>query len=218
MAFIYCADIYCDACGQAIRDRLTAEGNAPVDPDDEYSYDSDEFPKCAGDDEESDCPQHCGSHGDCLDPTILPDGRKIGHFFANQLTTDGMEYVAETLREAHGEFNDVRKLWATEYGFPIGQQTIELAKLRAANGGELPEYAWPGGYPIAYIVDDCDACCAQCANGSNGAQFHEITTDSQWRLTGFDVNYENPSGEHCCHCNKILECAYPAESTESPDA
>jgi hypothetical protein len=30
MAFIYCADVWCDDCGEAIRQRLTNEGKAPA--------------------------------------------------------------------------------------------------------------------------------------------------------------------------------------------
>jgi hypothetical protein len=108
MAAIYQADVWCDDCADSIKDRICSElwsdrGNSET-PDgtavaefasrddlydhlifmDERQYDSDEFPKYCDDDEECDCPQHCA---DC------------GYFFGNSLTTDGADYVRETVRE-----------------------------------------------------------------------------------------------------------------------
>ena len=110
MAYIYCADIFCDACGEAIRKRITQEGQAPADPDDEYSYDSDEFPKHAGDDEESDSPTNCGSGPECLEADTLTSGDKIGKQFG-ELTTDGVDY----LKEAIAEGGEVAEFWAEHY-------------------------------------------------------------------------------------------------------
>ena len=45
MSYIYLADVWCDDCGRAICRRLKREGNAPADPDDEWTFDSDEYPK-----------------------------------------------------------------------------------------------------------------------------------------------------------------------------
>ncbi len=53
---------------------------------DDYSFDSDHFPKYAGEDGgESDCPQHCGSCHEPLD---------------NPLTSDGIEYVLKAIHES----------------------------------------------------------------------------------------------------------------------
>jgi hypothetical protein len=62
--FIYAADQWCEDCGNAIRDRIISEGKAPSNPDDEASYDSDEFPKgpCEVEDEADFC---CGSGTEC---------------------------------------------------------------------------------------------------------------------------------------------------------
>jgi len=98
VAYIYCADIYCDDCGEAIRQRLIAEGKAPVDPTDEWSYDSDDFPKVAGDDDESDCPQHCGCGEHCVNAIEIKGG-KVGLLFG-ELTSDGVDYVEEVIEEA----------------------------------------------------------------------------------------------------------------------
>jgi len=110
MAYIYCADIYCDSCGEAIKEDLDKRGLTPADPSDEYSYDSDEYPKWASDSEESDCPQHCGSHEECLEAIELDSGRKIGAPIG-ELTTHGVEY----LREAIAEGGEVAEFWTEHY-------------------------------------------------------------------------------------------------------
>lgn len=86
-AFIYAADIYCECCGQAIRDTITREGRAPENPDNESSYDSDQFPKgpYANGGGEADSPQHCAS---------------CRAFLENPLTDDGREYVRAAIADA----------------------------------------------------------------------------------------------------------------------
>lgn len=111
--YIYNADVYCDACGEAIRETLDNEGKRPENPSDERSYDSDEYPKGPYDDsQEADSPQHCGSHEDCLEATILPSGRKVGYFLQNDLTDDGIEYVVEAIDDG----GEVAELWGEYYG------------------------------------------------------------------------------------------------------
>ena len=109
MAAIYAADIFCDSCGDDIRERLapTLKG-AEID---ETTYDSGDFPKHADDDEETDSPQHCGSHADCLEAETLPDGTKIGKLIGTNLTCDGVEYV----REAIADGGMVAEYWAEQF-------------------------------------------------------------------------------------------------------
>jgi len=113
LAYVYCADIYCEDCGKKIREELDREGCAPADPDDEYSYDSDEYPKGPYPDGggESDTPQHCGAGEDCINAIELSDGRKIGDWLGNELTTDGVEYVKEVIQEG----GEVAELWLEWY-------------------------------------------------------------------------------------------------------
>lgn len=131
MAGIYCADIYCDACINDIKSRLWAacddggcesrdEWEESMGYDDERNYDSDEYPKWCDDDEESDSPQHCGSHGECLDPYVDTDGEKYGYFFGNTLTAAGEHYVIETVREDRRAGRDdsiACTLWADCYSY-----------------------------------------------------------------------------------------------------
>jgi hypothetical protein len=111
MAAIYQADVWCDDCADAIRKRLQSEGHAPPDPDDEYSYDSDEYPKHAGDDDESDTPQHCAAGESCINAVELPSGRKVGMLFGN-LTSDGVAYVRDY---ALHDPSEVVTLWVRHY-------------------------------------------------------------------------------------------------------
>ena len=83
MGYIYQADVYCENCGESIRKQLRAEGKAPEDELDHYTYDSDDFPKDAQvEREESDSPQYCA---------------KCGEFLHNPLTSEGYTRVQEQL-------------------------------------------------------------------------------------------------------------------------
>ena len=76
MAYIYQADVWCDDCGKAICRRLKREGNAPANPDDEWTFDSDEYPKRADDDDEADTPQHCASGEHCINAVTFQAARR----------------------------------------------------------------------------------------------------------------------------------------------
>ena len=89
-AYIYCAALYCEDCGERIRRTLTAEGKAPADRSDESSYDSDDYPKGPFSDGggEADSPQYC-------------DG--CGTFLENALTEEGERYTREMIEQLeHG--------------------------------------------------------------------------------------------------------------------
>lgn len=71
--YVYCADIYCEDCGLAIK----AELKKTDDTGDSGDYPQGPYSDGGG---ESDCPQHCG---DCHT------------FLENPLTSDGYDYVRE---------------------------------------------------------------------------------------------------------------------------
>lgn len=56
---------------------------------------------------------HCGAGADCLNAIVLADGRKIGAFLENPLTTDGVEYVQSAHRDDPSE---VTRMWMEHYG------------------------------------------------------------------------------------------------------
>ncbi len=111
--YIYAADIFCADCGEEICNAITSEGLAPENPDDESSYDSDQYPKGPYPDGggEADCPNHCGSGAECLNAITLSDDSRVGAWLENELTADGVEYVKEAINEG----GEVAELWADFY-------------------------------------------------------------------------------------------------------
>lgn len=89
--YIYQADVLCDDCADDIKSKLAR-------PKDMDRYDSDEYPKGPYNADESDSPQHCGH---CQE------------FLENPLTTDGIEYVRESIEQAPN--NPACILWADYY-------------------------------------------------------------------------------------------------------
>lgn len=71
LEYIYQADTYCDDCGKDIRKELDQLGKAPNDPDDESSYDSDEYPKGPYSSGEADYEKHCDRCGEALDNEVI---------------------------------------------------------------------------------------------------------------------------------------------------
>ena len=61
------------------------------------------------------------------------------------------------------------------------------------------DWAWPGGYPIIFVLDSGDVLCAECAK----REFLTHQTDS---VTA-DIHYEGPS-IFCDECSKEIESAY----------
>lgn len=77
-----------------------------------------------------------------------------------------------------------------------------------SDDGTYPAYAWPGGYPIVYLLADGGTLCPACANGKNGSDATEDpTADKQWRLVGGDVYWEG-SPMQCDHCSVDIPSAY----------
>ena len=111
MPYIYQADLWCESCGERICRRLNTRGEAPATPDDETSYDSDDYPKpvmeCCGD-----YPDHCAAGKECIEALELPSGRKIGALLSHELTTEGWQYVAEAQKRG----GEVAELWADTFG------------------------------------------------------------------------------------------------------
>lgn len=95
----------------------------------------------------------------------------------------------------------------------------ELADL-VEQWGELPAFAWPGGYPIVYLTADGGDLCPDCANRKNGSEAfiqgetqHVDSADKQWAMVAFLIHYE---GEPivCDHCNAEIESAYGVPEAE----
>lgn len=130
--YVYAADTWCDSCGEAIRRSLIAEGYGPEDVEDEYSYDSDHFPKGPYPLEATDSPDHCAAQGDCLEGIDLaetwglPAGatlygaedRIIGACLSSGLTEHGVSYLREMLEDDRDRTpyqTALHALWQTLY-------------------------------------------------------------------------------------------------------
>lgn len=74
--------------------------------------------------------------------------------------------------------------------------------------GELPSYAWPGGYPILYTSQG-DTVCPDCANDIDDPQ---TAAD----LDGYFIHYEGLP-EFCGGCNKEIESAYGDPDAEEEE-
>ena len=73
--------------------------------------------------------------------------------------------------------------------------------------GKLEAYAWPGGYDIAYYVQEGAMICAFCANDARDRgfdRFDDGTGNADWSVTAFDVTDSWDASEPCDHCGREL--------------
>lgn len=144
MCYMYQAALWCEDCGRSMCAMLLREKAVPTgfDPDDESSYDSDDFPKECDVSEESDSVQHCEAGRDCLNALYVPEwdtpatkgtaaeGGKVGCWLKNDLTTEGIEHlrgeIEGDLLLPAGERNPVLALHWEWYEDVLGD--VQLAR------------------------------------------------------------------------------------------
>lgn len=71
------------------------------------------------------------------------------------------------------------------------------------------KYAWPGGYPLYFVMSDGDALSFEAAKAERRNILEAIHNrdGSGWRIVAVDVNWED--GElTCSHTGKRIESAY----------
>lgn len=92
--YMYQAAFLCADCGRKVRAVLDADGRKPADVLDEYSFDSDDYPKgpFADGGGEADCPNHCNHCGVFLENPLTPDGEK---YVRDAVSADGAPLVPE---------------------------------------------------------------------------------------------------------------------------
>jgi hypothetical protein len=102
--YAYQAALLCEECGDKVIAKLTAEGKAPAEPENENTFDSDQFPKgpYAHDSNESDSIQHCDH---------------CGVFLENPLTNEGYNSLYEMVRKAlnEGRCSEALREWIDFY-------------------------------------------------------------------------------------------------------
>ena len=85
-----------------------------------------------------------------------------------------------------------------------------MKPLRDENGN-LPAYAWPGGYPLYYLCTDNGILCSRCANTESAVReaerHHDCPDYDQWRIVAAEVNWEDDS-LICDICGQSIESAY----------
>jgi hypothetical protein len=79
-----------------------------------------------------------------------------------------------------------------------------------------PAYAWPGGYPIVYVMNDGEVLCADCMNGQDES-VHFGGESDDWQVIGADVFYEG-ADDNCAHCGQTIESAYGDPEESDTDA
>lgn len=70
-------------------------------------------------------------------------------------------------------------------------------------------YAWPGGYPLAFLTSDGETLCFDCAKteGHQIIRSIRLGDSSGWRVVGCFAHWEGQA-ETCVHCNTKIPSAY----------
>lgn len=89
-----------------------------------------------------------------------------------------------------------------------------------ANTISYGPYAWPGGYPKFFLMQDGETCCFECIKDNKVEVFAAApdegpatvlrSPDPQWWPVAVDINWEDPS-MYCAHCGGRIESAYAEE-------
>ena len=89
---------------------------------------------------------------------------------------------------------------------------MDMNEIRQANDGKLPEYAWPGGYPMYYLAKDDGVLCPACANQYTVGR----DNDRQLEPVVYGINYEDTE-LYCENCDRRIESAYAEEAVEAQE-
>lgn len=72
--------------------------------------------------------------------------------------------------------------------------------------GTYPAYAWPGGYAIAYLMNDGVFLCASCVNDDSNPIHFDGDRDG-WLVIGYmtaDWHDEGDGNWTCAHCEVVI--------------
>jgi hypothetical protein len=79
----------------------------------------------------------------------------------------------------------------------------KVAKLERDHNGDLPWYAWPGGYPMLYLDSNNQVLCPECATRA----LDDPEEYNDWKPETWFIYYEGLP-EFCSDCNREVESAY----------
>ena len=85
--------------------------------------------------------------------------------------------------------------------------------------GKANAYAWPGGYPLAYLCSDGGTLCPKCVTDMRTSIFRSVADKSSdgWQVVAVFVNWEDAT-LFCDHCGKRIESAYAEDETETEES
>lgn len=87
------------------------------------------------------------------------------------------------------------------------ENTIQLRETIRAG-----EYAWPGAYPVALLMDDGDVICIKCGRDNYRSLSESLRMNLRdgWRTEGCFINWEDENLS-CAHCGGRIESAYGSD-------
>ena len=71
---------------------------------------------------------------------------------------------------------------------------------------KVPAYAWPGGYAVAYLMDDGEFLCARCVNDESNP-VHDNGDKDGWLVVGYmtaDYHDAEDGDWVCAHCDAVI--------------
>lgn len=70
-------------------------------------------------------------------------------------------------------------------------------------------YAWPGGYPLYWLMSDGETCAFDVAKSERRAMLEALRDrdSSGWRPVALEINWED-SELYCAHTGRKIESAY----------
>jgi|SRR5882724_1487903 len=123
--YIYRADVYCDDCGDKIKDRLDQKLDPKGQPGETYkdtdNGESDSYPQYV-EEGESDSPSHCAAGEDCENAVGAGDMR-VGCILG-WITDAGRDYVIERLADERR--SEVVLLWREHFNIPWPTYPVKL--------------------------------------------------------------------------------------------
>ena len=78
-----------------------------------------------------------------------------------------------------------------------------LEKLTGDKEGQYPHFAWPGGYAIAYLMDDGEYLCPTCVIDKSNP-VHEDGENDGWKIVGYTTSADTDETLICAHCSRYI--------------
>ena len=82
-----------------------------------------------------------------------------------------------------------------------------MINLPHLENGQLVAFAWPGGYPLYYVLQDGGTLCSDCARNAESEGLTNDPDDPQWYIIAYHINWEDQT-LYCDHCSDHIESAY----------